>query len=118
MIFLKKLVVLSITAMTLSLVSYGQTAEVAEPEAEQPCPQGFDFTHKACKLKVKFKDEAYKDCVKIAFWKWEFGDGTRAFGKKVKHKFQFVGPYNVTLYYRDAQGNELGSVSKTIKVDN
>ncbi len=115
MIYRFTLALLCLTLGTPSI--HAQESNSTLSQAESECLQNADFTHKACKLKVTFRDKAYKKCKGITSWKWEFGDGTRAFGKKVKHKFGFVGRYEVFLYYYDANGDQLGKISKTINVD-
>ncbi len=95
----------------LPSLAAGQDSQVT------PCDKPLNFNHKSCKLKVKFKDLSYKECDEIKGWKWEFGDGSRAVGKKAVHKFSFVGTYSVRLYYYDATGKLIGSTSQDIHVD-
>ncbi len=109
-----RIILLLATVILFSASAKGQVPS----SADQLCLKSMDFKHKACKLKVRFMDLGYKNCDKITSWKWEFGDGTREFGRKVKHKFNFVGRYDVTLYYYDSSGEQLGKISKTINLDN
>ena len=44
-------------------------------------------------------------CGKIVKWIWDFGDGTKAKGAKVKHTYTAPGTYIATLRMTDNKGN-------------
>ena len=52
---------------------------------------------------------------KIASYSWKFGDGAKAKGRKVKHKFKKRGRYTVALTVRDAAGHK-ATVKHKVKV--
>jgi len=52
----------------------------------------------------------------IVNYKWIFGEGKTAKGRKVNHKFDEPGKYNVTLIVEDGAGNT-DEITKTIKVE-
>jgi hypothetical protein len=67
---------------------------------------------------VKFNsDRSYDPDGSITAWQWTFGDGKRANGGTVTHKYASPGTYNVTLRVRDNNGKWSTVTQKRIKVD-
>ena len=58
--------------------------------------------------------EATRLLGEINSWKWDFGDGTRANGRKVKHTFEKPGMYEVRLDFSD--GKHSGYLRHTVTV--
>jgi PKD repeat protein len=41
----------------------------------------------------------------VASYRWRFGDGTAASGRKTTHAYARVGTYTVTVTIKDSRGN-------------
>jgi hypothetical protein len=72
--------------------------------------------HPRAKRKVVFDaGQSAEPGGKLVLYSWSFGDGKRASGRKVTHKFRKPGTYKVRLTVRDASGRQ-ATVSHKVKV--
>ena len=75
----------------------------------------FSFKPKQPHARKKATFDARKSAGRITSYRWKFGDGKKAKGRKVKHAFKKRGRYTVTLTVRDAAGHK-ATIRHKVKV--
>jgi hypothetical protein len=105
--------------------SGGTTTTTTTPAATTPAATStgtvlkllakFSFKPKKAHARKKVTFDARKSTGKIVSYSWKFGDGKKAKGKKVKHKFKKRGRYTVALTVRDAAGHK-ATIKHKVKV--
>ena len=66
---------------------------------------------------IRFDAGASTADAKIKTYRWEFGDGSRAGGKSVTHRYNQAGNFNIILEVEDTRG-AVGSTTKDLRIQN
>lgn len=75
-----------------------------EPRAK-PDSASFRAGHAASRLSVWFAGHAFDPQGTIVAYRWSFGDGLRASGRRAVHRYAHLGQYHVALRTTDSWGN-------------
>ncbi len=89
--------------------------EVIVSDTLEPCEAWYAIMSDSTNpFRYSFFDMSNGD---IAFWHWDFGDGSSSEEQNPSHEYSLNGLYNVTLSVEDTANNCTSSVTRIVEVD-